>query len=133
MKIVALNPPFLTHYSRESRSPAVAKSGSLYYPMWLSYAVGYLEKQGHEVLLIDAPAQGLTHNGVVDTTTAFQPGLVVISTSTPSIYNDIDVGIAIKKVHPAYTSLIGKYKYSRLYNLSTHVLASYVIAKRFRI
>jgi len=39
-------------------------------------------------------------------------------------------GIVIKKVHPAYTSLIGKYKYSRLYNLSTHVLASYVIARK---
>ncbi|MHA1490580.1 MAG: hypothetical protein ACTSRI_13110, partial [Promethearchaeota archaeon] len=39
-------------------------------------------------------------------------------------------GVAIKKVHPAYTSLIGKCKYSRLYNLSTHVLASYVIARK---
>jgi IS605 OrfB family transposase len=39
-------------------------------------------------------------------------------------------GVAIKKVHPAYTSLIGKYNYSRLYNLSTHVLASYVIARK---
>jgi IS605 OrfB family transposase len=38
--------------------------------------------------------------------------------------------VAIQKVHPAYTSLIGKYKYSRLYNLSTHVLASYVIARK---
>jgi IS605 OrfB family transposase len=39
-------------------------------------------------------------------------------------------GVAIRKVHPAYTSLIGKYKYSRLYNLSTHILASYVIARK---
>jgi IS605 OrfB family transposase len=39
-------------------------------------------------------------------------------------------GVAIKKVHPAYTSLIGKYNYSRLYNLSTHTLASYVIARK---
>lgn len=39
-------------------------------------------------------------------------------------------GVGIKKVHPAYTSLIGKYNYSRLYNLSTHVLASYVIARK---
>jgi len=39
-------------------------------------------------------------------------------------------GVAIRKVHPAYTSLIGKYKYSRSYNLSIHVLASYVIARR---
>jgi len=39
-------------------------------------------------------------------------------------------GVAIKKVHPAYTSLIGKYNYSQLYNLSTHILASYVIARK---
>ncbi|TFG27579.1 MAG: hypothetical protein EU532_07110 [Promethearchaeota archaeon] len=38
--------------------------------------------------------------------------------------------MAIRKVHPAYTSLIGKYKYSRSLNLSTHILASYVIARR---
>ncbi|MFX0072163.1 MAG: IS200/IS605 family accessory protein TnpB-related protein, partial [Candidatus Hermodarchaeota archaeon] len=39
-------------------------------------------------------------------------------------------GVAIRKIHPAYTSLIGKYKYLRLYNLSTHILASYVIARK---
>ncbi|MFW9772954.1 MAG: IS200/IS605 family accessory protein TnpB-related protein [Candidatus Thorarchaeota archaeon] len=39
-------------------------------------------------------------------------------------------GVAIRIIHPAYTSLIGKYKYSRLYNFSTHVLASYVIARK---
>ncbi len=39
-------------------------------------------------------------------------------------------GISIKRIHPAYTSLIGRYKYSRLYNLSNHVLASYVIARK---
>ena len=39
-------------------------------------------------------------------------------------------GVAIRKINPAYTSLIGKYKYLRLYNLSTHVLASYVIARK---
>ncbi|MFX0069531.1 MAG: hypothetical protein ACFFAO_00355 [Candidatus Hermodarchaeota archaeon] len=42
----------------------------------------------------------------------------------------IKKGVAIRKVHPVYTSLIGKYKYSRSYNLSTHVLASCVIARR---
>jgi len=39
-------------------------------------------------------------------------------------------GVAIKKIKPAYTSLIGKYNYLRLYNLSIHVLASYVIARK---
>ncbi len=39
-------------------------------------------------------------------------------------------GVAVRKVHPAYTSLIGKYKYLRSRNLSTHILASYVIARK---
>ena len=38
--------------------------------------------------------------------------------------------VSFRKVFPGYTSLIGKYKYSRLHNLSTHHLASYVIARR---
>lgn len=97
MKIVALNPPFLDHFSRESRSPAVAKSGTLYYPMWLAYAVGYLEKQRHEVHLIDAPAQHIDHETTCDTIGELQPEMVIIATSTPSIYNDVEVGVTLKK------------------------------------
>jgi len=39
-------------------------------------------------------------------------------------------GIAVRKVHPAYTSLIGALKYSWSLNFSDHVLASYVIARK---
>jgi len=39
-------------------------------------------------------------------------------------------GVSFRKVFPGYTSLIGKYKYLRLHNLSIHHLASYVIARR---
>jgi IS605 OrfB family transposase len=39
-------------------------------------------------------------------------------------------GVSFRKVFPGYTSLIGKYKYSGLHSLSTHHLASYVIARR---
>jgi IS605 OrfB family transposase len=39
-------------------------------------------------------------------------------------------GVSFKKVFPGYTSIIGRYSYSRLHNLSTHHLASYVIARR---
>ena len=42
MKILLLNPPFLEHFSRPQRSPAVTKSGTLYFPMWLAYAAGAL-------------------------------------------------------------------------------------------
>jgi IS605 OrfB family transposase len=42
----------------------------------------------------------------------------------------IKKGVAYRKVFPGYTSQIAKYKYSRLHNLSIHILASYVIARR---
>jgi len=53
-----LNPPFLRKFSRPQRSPAVTKSGALYYPIWLAYATGVLEKEGFNVQLRDAPADG---------------------------------------------------------------------------
>ncbi len=108
MKILALNPPFLPKYSRESRSPAVTKSGTLYYPMWLAYAVGYLEKHGHEVMFLDAPAIGSDHEDTMRRAKEFGPSLIVIDTSTPSIYNDTQLAGELKKRIPeAFTVLVG--------------------------
>jgi hypothetical protein len=42
----------------------------------------------------------------------------------------IRCGVAIKKVHPAYTSLQGKYKYATALGLSFHQAAAFVIARR---
>jgi len=107
MKIVALNPPFLANFSRDSRSPAVAKSGTLYYPMWLAYATGYLEKHGHEVLLLDAAAIDMPREEVVAKISSFKPDLLFSSTSTPSIYNDIEVAVEVKKACSCFTVLVG--------------------------
>ena len=48
-KVVMLNPPFLAKYSKSSRSPAVTKSGTIYFPLWLAYAAGVLDKKGYIV------------------------------------------------------------------------------------
>jgi len=39
-------------------------------------------------------------------------------------------GFMVKKVNPAYTSVIGRFKYSKKYGLSTHEAASFVIGRR---
>ena len=80
-----LNPPFLPKYSRFSRSPAVTKSGTIYYPIWHAYAAGLLEKEGHNVKLIDAPADGLSREDCYKIPKDFMPDMVVVYTSTPSI------------------------------------------------
>ncbi len=88
MKITALNPPFLPQFSRGQRSPAVTRSGTLYYPIWLSYAVGALEQAGHALQFIDSPAMGLDLGETRKRIAEFAPELVIIETSTPSIISD---------------------------------------------
>ena len=100
MKVLFLNPPFMGEYgkfSREQRSPAVTKSGTFYYPMWLCYAAGLLEKNGFEVKVIDAPAKRIGIEDVLFQAKAFSPSLTIVDTSTPSIFNDISVAEKIKE------------------------------------
>lgn len=96
MNILMLNPPYFPNYSRSQRSPAVIKSGVMYYPIWLSYATGVLEKNGYHVRLIDAPAEHFDLDYILKLCQEFCPQLIVIDTSTPSIYNDIHVAEALK-------------------------------------
>lgn len=108
MNILMLNPPFLKKFSRPQRSPAVTKSGTIYFPMWLAYATGVLEKEGFKVDLIDAPADGYDLDYIVDRTKKFQPKLIVLDTSTPSIYNDIKIGDKLKEIFPhSFVVLVG--------------------------
>ncbi|MBA2875838.1 hypothetical protein [Thermaerobacillus caldiproteolyticus] len=40
------------------------------------------------------------------------------------------LGVRIKKVNPAYTSVIGRFKYMKKYGLSVHESAAFVIGRR---
>lgn len=94
-------------FSREQRSPAVTKSGTFYFPMWLCYAVGLLEENGFEVQIIDAPAKRIDEQKVLSAVNKFSPDLLVVDTSTPSIYNDIEIAVSIKKSIGCYVVLVG--------------------------
>lgn len=108
MKVLLLNPPFLNKYSKSSRSPAVTKSGTIYYPLWLSYAAGVLDKQGYEIKIIDAPAKCMEREECLKQIIAFNPELVVIDTSTPSINSDLSFTKEIKDANPNIkTCLVG--------------------------
>lgn len=108
MNILLLNPPFIGRYSRTSRSPAVTKGGTIYYPFWLAYAAGLLEKNGFNIRLIDAPAEGLTNDGVKQSLCDFEPRLIVLDTSTPSIYNDVRCAEFLKESYPgSFITLVG--------------------------
>ena len=110
MKILALNPPFLKGYTRQSRSPSVAQGGTFYYPYYLAYAVGTLEAAGFDVILLDAVAKKWGSQKVLDFADTLRPDLVIVFTSTPSIYNDVDIGSKIKRILPdAHLSFVGNH------------------------
>lgn len=100
LKILLLNPPFLPKFSRPQRSPAVIKSGTLYYPVWIAYATGVLEDAGYEVKLIDAPAEGYDMETVKTIVKEFEPLMIVMDTSTPSIFSDVKVAEVLKEIQP---------------------------------
>ena len=100
MRVWVLNPPFLPKFSRPQRSPAVTKSGTIYYPIWLAFCTGVLEQAGHEVVLTDAPARGISLDATLEQGRRFQPQLLVLDTSTPSIENDMSVAARLKELVP---------------------------------
>jgi anaerobic magnesium-protoporphyrin IX monomethyl ester cyclase len=81
-RIAFVNPAYGTgYYSRASRSPAVAKSGTVYYPYWLCYAAGWAEDHSHKVDIVDAAAKRLPHIVVVEELYVNRPDLIVLDTT----------------------------------------------------
>lgn len=107
MKIYLLNPPFVPRYSRNSRWAARSRAGTLYYPIWLSYTTGVLEKEGYRVRLVDAPAWNWDLENVKEDVKKFKPDLVVIEGNFQSLTNDIRVAMEINEGVEAKTVLVG--------------------------
>ncbi len=112
-----INPPFLPdfgRYSRESRSPAITRSGTLYYPFWLLFGAAALERTGCEVDVIDAPAARLDTEAVVRRAADFAPAVLIVNSSTPSLGSDIAVAARLKG--PAgrpFTAMVGTHVTAR--------------------
>lgn len=114
LRVLFLNPPFLARFSRPQRSPAVTRSGALYMPFWLASACAVLEAEGHEALLLDAPAEGQDLEQTLRRAEAFAPALAVLDTSTPSIVADLEAARALKERVPGcFVVLVGPHASAR--------------------
>lgn len=102
MNLVYLNGPYRgAAYSRSSRSPAVTKSGTVYYPLWLAYAAGWAGQQTDcQVTLLDAVARRLDLPLLLEVLGAIKPDIVYCDTSTPSITEDLATAAAVKRRFP---------------------------------
>ena len=98
MKVYLLNPPYLPHFGRSARWQDTGRGGTLYYPIWLSYATGLVETE-HKARLVDAPAWAWEESDVVEDVTRYKPDLIVIDSSFPSLSNDVKVAETIKSAN----------------------------------
>ena len=108
MKIYALNPPFIENFVRCGRWQGVAaRGGTLYYPIWLAYAAGVLEKEGHRIRLVDAPAWKWDRKKVEEDAKKFNPDLIVADSNFSSLRNDSDVATLLKDETGAVSVVVG--------------------------
>lgn len=101
MRVVTVNPPFLKNYSRQSRSPCVAKSGTIYYSYYLAYAGCAAEMAGCSVVHLDAIAFELNFEQIHQKINDSEPDVVIIDTSTPSIISDVAFASNVKSQNPS--------------------------------
>lgn len=107
MKVLLLNPPYEKHFIRSARWAARSISGSNWYPIWLAYCTGLLEKHGHDAKLIDSLVEGHTIEKVIHLAGDLTPELTVIYTSTASLKNDVKIAELIKERTGSKIILVG--------------------------
>ncbi|HZD44022.1 MAG TPA: cobalamin-dependent protein, partial [Methanomicrobiales archaeon] len=107
MKIYLLNPPFFPHFNRSPRWQDTGRGGTMYYPIWLSYAAAILSPD-HDIRLADAPVWNWDLATTLEDIKRFGPDLVILDTSFPSLKNDLSVAKAIKEESDAIkTAVVG--------------------------
>ena len=107
MRVLLLNPPYLPHFIRSARWAAQSISGSNWYPIWLAYCTGLLEKNGHQAKLLDALVDNLSIEGTLRSASDFSPELTVVYTSTASLDSDIRMAEDIKSLTDSYIVFVG--------------------------
>ncbi|MCG3199409.1 MAG: radical SAM protein [Candidatus Omnitrophica bacterium] len=81
-----------------SRWPHYETEGSPYmpFPFYMAYATALLQRDGFEVLTIDGIAERTTEEDYIDRACRFQPDLVILEVSTPSMDTDLRQARAIR-------------------------------------
>ncbi len=107
MKILVINAPFIKDFCRCQRWPAKTRGRALRPPDWLAYATAVLEKAGEEVELLDFPALNWDKTKLRQLVREKQPQFVVLDSTTPSIYSDIECARICKEISQAKVIMVG--------------------------
>lgn len=109
MRVMLVNPPIDSVLANGTVNPVTAY---LFYnsaPLGILYIAAMLERHGHEVAVIDAPAQGLDVTGTVKEIEAFKPDLVGVGSFTVTFETTKVLGRRLKEAMPSVPLVLGSY------------------------
>ena len=104
--VLIINEPFVDDFCRTQRWAARTRARVLRAPDWLAYATSVLEKDGVETELYDFPAKHWNKDKLVSLVSSKKPCVVVLDSTTPSIYSDIHCARLVKEASPDTLTLM---------------------------
>jgi len=107
MKVLIVNEPFVKYFCRTQRWAARTRGRVLRAPDWLAYAAAVLEKQGHDVGLLDMVAENQDKDDLRRIIKEEQPDFVILDSTTPSIYSDVECAKIVKDESCAKIIMVG--------------------------
>jgi len=107
MKILVINEPYVRDFCRTQRWAARTRGRVLRAPDWLAYATAVLEKYGHKPKLIDMVANNQNKEDLRILARKEKPDFVVLDSTTPSIYSDIECAHIVKNESAAKVIMVG--------------------------
>jgi radical SAM superfamily enzyme YgiQ (UPF0313 family) len=107
MKVLVINEPYVRGFNRAQRWAARTRGRVLRAPDWLAYATAVLEQAGIDTRLFDFPAQNLGKESLGPLLRSEKPDFVVLDTTTPSIYSDIDCARICREESKAKVIMVG--------------------------
>jgi len=107
MKTLVINEPFVPYFCRTQRWAARTRGRVLRPPDWLAYATAVLEQAGVDVELYDFPALNWGKARLRSLVRDKQPQYVVLDSTTPSIYSDIDCARIVKEEAGSTIIMVG--------------------------
>lgn len=107
MKVLLINEPYVKGFNRTQRWAARTRGRVLRPPDWLAYAGAVLERAGVEARLHDFPALELDKEDLRRLVRQEQPDFVVLDSTTPSIYSDIECAHICKNESRAAVIMVG--------------------------
>lgn len=113
MKVYIVNPPVSNNHKfiREGRCMQVTASwGSLWMPLTLAYIASVLRQDDHKIRLKDCLAENINTKNLMKMINEFNPELIVLNTSFPSIKSDMKIASVVRDLYPQIKiSIIGMY------------------------